>query len=126
MTVEVETPEGVLYYTICDDTEGRPIKVITSIGKAGSALAAWSFALDQVINLALENGVGINELIEKLGGTSNDRRPHIRQGVTVRSGPEGIVTALLEYKRNKFLALRNILGGISDVDDDSRPHMLDG
>lgn len=106
VTVEVNTPEGVLYCTICEDEHGLPVKIISTFGKAGTTLAAWAYALDATINLLLEKKTGVNEIIQILSNISHSKPLKTAHGVRVGSGPEGIVVALLEYKRQKFKQLK--------------------
>ena len=100
-TIEVNTPDGVLYYTICESEENIPIKVISTFGKAGSALAAWAQAVDILVNMLLEKKTPISEIIDNLSNITNSRTIKTNVGVRVGSGPEGIVIAFLEYKRQK-------------------------
>ena len=99
MTIEVNTPDGVLYYTICEDEDSLPTKVISTFGKAGSALAAWAQATDILINMLLEQRVPVSDIIDNLSNITNNRPLKTRAGVRVGSGPEGVVVAFLEYKR---------------------------
>lgn len=101
MTIEVNTPDGVLYYTICE-SNGVPTKVISTFGKAGTSLAAWAFAMDVLVNMLLEKKADINDIINNLSNISASKSIRTPSGVKVGSGPEGLVIALLEYKRQKF------------------------
>lgn len=105
MTIEVNTPDGVLYYTICESKyiPDRIAKVISTFGKAGTSLAAWAFAVDLLVNMLLENGTDINDIITQLAQISGDKPvKNINTGAKVGSGPEGLVVAILEYKRQKY------------------------
>lgn len=106
MTVEVNTPDGVLYYTICEDGDNSPIRVISTFGKAGTTLAAWAYAVDVLTNMLLERGTKIDSLIEGLSQISASKPLRTLEGIKVGSGPEGLVVALLEYKRQKYRELR--------------------
>jgi hypothetical protein len=112
MTIEVKTPDGVLYYILCEDEDGQLNKVISIFGKAGTALAAWAFATDCLVNMLLERKVGVNEIIERLSNISNSKPIRTATGVKVGSGPEGLVVALLEYKRQKFRDLKSKFEGM--------------
>lgn len=103
MTIEVNTPDGIAYYTICHDENNIPIKVISTFGKAGSALAAWAFAVDILVNMLLEQRVDINDIIMNLSQISGNKpMQHLSTGAKVESGPAGLVIAFLEYKRQKY------------------------
>lgn len=103
MTMEVNTPDGVLYCTVCE-LDNKPVKIISTFGKVGHSLAAWSSAVDLLVNLLFQNGLTINDIISELSTIS----PTIKSmtlpgnGIRVSSGPAGIVVALLEYKRQKY------------------------
>lgn len=102
ITIEVNTPDGVLYYTICEQDD-KPIKVISTFGKSGSALAAWAQAVDLLVNMLLEKDASYNDIIDALSNITNSKPIQTRTGVKVGSGPEGIVVAFLEYRRQKYM-----------------------
>lgn len=116
MTVEVITPDGNLYYTICDAEDSTPIKVISVFGKSGTSLAAWAQALDILVNMLLARGTGINDIIEALSNLSNDKVIRDHKGVRVGSGPEGMAVALMEYKRQKYHDLNRKFDAIPTFD----------
>lgn len=111
MTIEVETPDGILYYTICENNEQLPIKVISTFGKAGTVLASWAYALDAMVSILLERKVPITEIIEKLTHISHSKPIRTETGVRVGSGPEGMAVALMEYRRQKFKRLQSAFDG---------------
>lgn len=118
VTIEVETPDGVLYFTVVEDNSGRPCRVISIIGKSGSSLAAWAEAVDQLINLAFSKGAGINDILEALSNISTSKPIRsLRPTLVVKSAPDGIVVALSAYKREKYKEHVRMLGGLSDTDD---------
>jgi hypothetical protein len=102
MTIEVNTPDGLLYCTICEK-DNKIVKIISTFGKAGNSLAAWSNAVDILVNLLLQQGLDVNDIISELSLISASK-PMIspNTGTKVASGPAGIVIALLEYKRQKY------------------------
>lgn len=109
MTVEVKTPDGVLYYTICEEN-GVPVKVISTFGKAGTSLAAWANAVDILVNMLLERKVSIHILIEALSQITANKSMRTPKGIKIGSGPEGLVIALLEYRRQKYIEFNKMLG----------------
>lgn len=106
MTIRIETPNGYLYLTIIEDEKGRPIRLESVLGKAGSGSASWARAVDELINLLLENGVGIDHIIDKLAGISSEKPRRTPSGIYVRSGPDGIAVAFMEYKRQKYKEMK--------------------
>lgn len=115
MTIEVDTPDGVLYYTIMEE-DNQPTKVISTFGKTGTSLAAWSFAVDQLVNLLFEKGTKVNEILEVLSSITTEKPKVTLKGVRVGSGPEGLVVALMEYKRQKY---RELSASFNPEDEDS-------
>lgn len=108
MTIEVDTPDGTLFFTIMEEN-GMPVRVSSQFGKAGTSLAAWAGALDAVVNLALSVGAGLDDIISTLSNINSDRRRPSR-GIPVTSGPNGVVVALMEYKREKYKDITKVLG----------------
>ena len=108
ITIEVNTPDGVLYYTICEKDD-YPTKVISTFGKSGSALAAWAQAVDVLVNMLLEKKTSINDIIDNLSNITNNKPMRTNSGVRVGSGPEGIVIAFLEYKRQRMYRRNNAI-----------------
>jgi hypothetical protein len=102
MTMEIITPDGVLYCTVCE-LDNKPVKIISTFGKAGHALASWANAVDLLFNLLFQKGLSINDIISELSTISSIKSTITPvSGVKVSSGPAGIFIALLEYKRQKF------------------------
>lgn len=107
----IDTPDGKLYYTMLFDDKDNLVRVISTFGKAGSSVAAWAQGLDQLVNLLLEKNTPINDIIECLSGITTEKSKKTTEGVRVGSGPEGMVVALMEFKRMKFIELREKFGG---------------
>lgn len=108
----IDTPDGKLYYTMCFDEEDNLVKVISTFGKAGSSVAAWAQGLDELVNLLLDKKTPINEIIERLSGITTEKSKKTTDGVRVGSGPEGMVVALMEFKRIMYKQLRERFGGV--------------
>jgi hypothetical protein len=121
ITIAVNTPNGKMYVTILDDAEGRADEIIIHAGKTGGAVHAWAASLSRVMTSALQNGAGINDLIADLSSqTTSERAPFERNGVTIRSGPEGVCYALMQYRKMKYRELRDSLGASEDDDDEPK------
>lgn len=123
-TIKVETPDGDMFVTIMENDSGRPCRVHVTIGKAGASIAAWSQAIAEMINSLLVGGKGINDIIVWLSQHTSSK-PSRSRDIPIRSGPDGIVVALMEYRRHKFEAFREKLGGLEDFDDPNSPWMGD-
>lgn len=99
-SVMVETPDGTMWVTIIE-RDGNPVQVLISIGKAGSALMAWAFAMERMITRLLEHE-SIYTIIEEVSGITSEKLKVNRRGGVCRSGPEGIAQAFLDYRKEKF------------------------
>lgn len=118
VTVEVDTPDGTLYYTIIEGKNGQPAQVISTFGKTGTSVAAWANAVDQLTNLLLQNDVKINEILEALRHITTGKPIVTLKGVRVGSGPEGLVVAFQEYKRLKFRELQETFNADDDEEEE--------
>ena len=99
-TFRVQTTDGILYVTICE-VEGEPYKVALQIGKTGTQIRAWTEALQEVINITLDNNISIMRAIEATSNiTTGDIKIH-QPGIQIRSGPEGVSYALRKYIEEK-------------------------
>lgn len=98
------TPDGTLFVIIDEDAEGNPAQIRVQIGKAGSGLAAWTFAFSQLLTLAMQHGATIEDVITVLSNTNSDRLVYDRN-TPIKSGPAGVVQALLSYNVAKAVEL---------------------
>jgi ribonucleoside-diphosphate reductase alpha chain len=107
----IETPSGTMHVTIMENAEGNPCRVAINIGKAGTDLNAWAFALSEMISVLLESGLPYAKILEHLSSITSGERPRVAIGsnVSVRSGPEGLWVALMRYRKDKFDELRDKL-----------------
>ena len=118
-TIKVHTPDGTLFVSVVesDDESHAPRQVILHIGKSGHSLQAWADALARVVSLALRSGLTLQSVITEVSNISTEHRA-LSNGVSIRSGPEGLAHALLLYIADKG---RRIPAG-----DYERPSRLDG
>jgi hypothetical protein len=107
----VATPDGTMHVTIMDDNNGQPIKILIHIGKAGTAVSAWAYALAEMISLSLESGTPYSKILEQLSSITSGATPRIAVGggAEARSGVEGLWIALMRYRKDKFDDARNKL-----------------
>lgn len=98
----IRTPDGKMFVTIMEDDDGKPFKIQINVGKAGYSLSAWSNALSRMIDRSLEFGVSLDALINELSEITSDK---VVMDATYicRSGPEGVVIALMKYNQDKNL-----------------------
>lgn len=97
----VYTPDGTMFVDIMEDTDGQPIEVHAFIGKAGSAVAAWAAATCGMVSLGLRRGIPLQDIINELADITSDGTARIGNATDVRSGPEGVYSALINYRNAK-------------------------
>lgn len=114
LTFRVETPDGTMFVSVMESTDGKPIAISLNIGKAGIAVAIWAQALARITSLALEKGGTINELISELTNLTTDRSRTSGNGEVVRSGVEGLMVGLMKYRKSKYKELTENLGGVEN------------
>lgn len=114
VTIQVSTPDGNMFVTILHDDLDKACAVNIHLGKAGAPIQAWSNALSRVMSLALDHGATINDLIEELSSQTSDRRREKLNGEVVRSGVEGVWSALMMYKRDKYGEMAKAIEGGAD------------
>jgi hypothetical protein len=97
------TPDGTIYTFVLEDSEGKPKQIKITIGKAGTAVAAWADALESMINISLLRGTTLEDICVVLKDITTDKSSGSRFGtsVNVRSGPEGLYTCLFRYIKGK-------------------------
>ena len=95
-TFKVPCPEGNMFLTVCE-YNSRPVQVHIMIGKSGSATMAWANLAAEFITDMLQQGIELSRIIEKVSGITTDRVRRFGEGIQIRSGPEAIAYALLQY-----------------------------
>lgn len=115
-TFRVATPDGTLFVTVMEDKNKRPCGIHLHLGKSGGSATAWAQTLARTMNLALDNGAGINDLIEQTSQQTTDKSSPNERGVQIRSGVEGVAYALMQYRSEKYREHLSILKG-TDEDD---------
>jgi hypothetical protein len=92
------TPDGVATIFVI---ETEPLTISITIGKAGTSIAGWAYALSELTNLALTHH-SIEEVINILQDiTTHQSVTNIATGVECRSTPEAVGFSLSEYRRLK-------------------------
>jgi len=103
---KVETGNGRMYVTI-GEHNGKPVEVFIQIGKSGQIMNTFSEALGRIISLALQNGVPVDEVTEKLIGINSDKSVWFRFEETdkrpsqILSAPDGLAQLLNKYYSGK-------------------------
>lgn len=108
-TIRVKTADGTMFVMILENERGIPCAVQATIGKAGSAVAAWCDATVRLCSKLIDKGTSIHELILELENITSDRQ--VQSGsVPIRSGIDGLVHALRSYQRSKRNRAAKALG----------------
>lgn len=99
LTIREPTPEGTAYITIVENTPGKVIRIFTHIGKSGTALNSYTFAIDELVTALFEKGSTITEVISYLSDISSDRSARFanESGSYNRSYAEALARALKMY-----------------------------
>jgi hypothetical protein len=101
-TFKIGTPLGTAFITVNSNGDGKPFEVFVNIGKAGSDTAAVAEALGRLISLVLrlpspmDQTERLQNVAEQLSGIGGGR-PMGFGPQRVRSLPDGVAQALIEY-----------------------------
>lgn len=96
----VYTPSGTMFVNIMEE-DAKIVGILVNIGKAGSELSAWAQALASMVTVALNNNVSLQTVIDELKDITSDGQARIGASSDARSGPEGIYSALIQYRNDK-------------------------
>ncbi len=97
-TFHIKTPDGVANIIIAEHSPGKIYKIFYNIGKAGTSLNSWAFALCEIVSHSLNNGADINDILTLLSNITSARPVYDNDGIACRSGPEALYLALLRYR----------------------------
>jgi len=98
ITFHIPTPDGTANIIILEERPGKIVKIFMMVGKAGSSINAYCYALAEMTVHSLCNGSDIHEVIALLGSITSDRTARIGGGAVCRSGPEALQMALMKYR----------------------------
>lgn len=98
LAIQEPTPEGTAYIIIVEEEPGKIAFINTHIGKAGTSLRSYTFAIDELVSALFSRGSSITEVIELLTDISSDRAPRLAAGGSYnRSYAEALANALRKY-----------------------------
>ena len=100
LTICVDSPDGKVFVHCDESAEGKLVRVMINIGKAGSAIHSWADALGRMITGMLESR-DILDIISELSNLSTAKSVRNMRGFNVRSGPDAVFYALLLYVNEK-------------------------
>lgn len=104
-TLRVPSPDGEIFVHCDEDGDGKLIRVLINIGKAGSAVTSWADGLARVITLSLRF-YDLTTILEELSENRSDRFVFSTTRVKIRSGVDAVFHALLMYRNLKSAAIR--------------------
>lgn len=93
-TMKVKTPDGTMFIHIIGN--GKPSRMMISIGKSGSSIQAWAESVASLVTMCLEKEVPIGAIMNVLNEITTDRIAY-SFGLPVKSGPDGVAHALMLY-----------------------------
>ena len=93
------TPDGTAYINISEFESGKIHDITFSIGKAGTNVNAWSYALAKMVVHALHNGAELNDVVNLLSNITSARVVR-HSGHNIYSGPEALFLALVKYRQS--------------------------
>jgi len=105
-TVKVMTPDGVMFVTVVEEdnpisNEAEPAQILITIGKTGSAIAAWANMAALLISTLLQENISISDVIMTISNILSDGISTHKEGIEIRSGPEGLQYALTRYNEDR-------------------------
>jgi ribonucleoside-diphosphate reductase alpha chain len=101
-TYRVESPLGTCFITVNHDPQGEPMEVFTTVGKAGSDIAAVAEAMGRLVSLILRlpsprtPRQRVEDVVGQLGGIGGARQSGFGRH-RIRSLPDAIAQVLAEY-----------------------------
>ena len=96
LTLRERTPNGTAFIIITEDGPGEIIRIDFQIGKTGSEVRAYNYAISELATALLARGMSIEELIRMLLDITSDRAGRFGAGEN-RSGVEALANALRKY-----------------------------
>lgn len=98
ITFHNPTPEGEATVIVVESQPGVIYKIFFTIGKAGSGVNAWAFALAEMVVFALQQKADLNDVIISLSNITSSRYINDGSGIPCRSGPEALYLSLMKYR----------------------------
>lgn len=99
-SIKVDSPDGTMFVVI-GERNNRPAHVQIFVGKSGSNLIAYNYAIASLINFAFETGQTIEKVIELLSNITSDKTSY-QKNIPIRSGVDAIIYAFMTYKKEKY------------------------
>lgn len=99
ISLKYDTPDGPAYIHIVEESPGKIKQIFFTVGKAGTSVNAWAFALAEMTTYALEHGASLHEIINKLSNITSERLVR-SAGMNLHSGPDALFLSLLKYRQS--------------------------
>lgn len=98
VTFNIDTPDGNANIILVEESPGKICNIFFLIGKAGTNVNGWAFALAETVADSLKRGSDINDMIALLSNITSARPVYDKEGRACRSGPEALMIALMRYR----------------------------
>lgn len=123
VSYQVPTPMGMLYIVIVEDGDNKPIAFQLFIGKPGAEIQALTQTMARLMTIVLDRGGTVNDLIQEMSNHTSDHSRSVGNGNTIRSVPDAVVYALMQYRSGKFQETREKLGIVENDDRTRGPRL---
>lgn len=100
-TIKVKTPDGTMFVIFDEDDNLKLVNVRIMIGKAGTNLMAWCETVGRLLTLAINHDVLLEEIQSEISLQTSNKLVLHRQDIPIRSGPEGLAYAIMQYRRDR-------------------------
>jgi hypothetical protein len=98
VTMFFDTPDGKATIIFVEEDKGKIYKIFFTIGKAGSSINAWAFALAEMVAVSIRSGRDLADIISDLSSITSSRAVYTTNGLACRSGPEALMIGLMRYR----------------------------
>jgi ribonucleoside-diphosphate reductase alpha chain len=92
-TIKIKTGCGNLFVTVNFDKDNKPYEVFARLGKSGSCFLSQIQSLTTIISIAIQGGIPIEKIIEKLKG-HRCSNPIITDGEEILSCSDALAKAI--------------------------------
>lgn len=106
--IRERTPDGIAYIIITEAKPGEIIRIDYQIGKTGTEIRAYNYAISELSTALLARGCSVEDLIKMLLDITSDRAGRFGAGEN-RSGVEALANALRKYLKSVDPKIRVIV-----------------
>lgn len=100
-TYKILTPDGKVFVTIAE-SDNKPIKILITVGKSGSAISAWANTVAELTSALFEKEASVLEILTIFTNIVSDRLIMHSSGARITSGVDGLRYCLLRYQEARM------------------------